>query len=77
MKKILINETPWQTRVAITRGEELQNIYFSAHATENLERSFFKGALQKFFQESKLPLSTLAKNGLDFCISLKLIASLL
>ena len=47
MKKILINETPWQTRVAITRGEELQNIYFWAHATENLERSFFKGTVSK------------------------------
>ncbi len=47
MKKILINETPWQTRIAITRGEELQNIYFSSHATENLERSYFKGIVTK------------------------------
>ncbi len=47
MKKILINETPWQTRVAITRGDELQNIYFWAHSTESLERSFFKGVITK------------------------------
>ena len=47
MKKILINETPWQTRVAIIRGEELQNVYFWAHATENLERSFYKGVVTK------------------------------
>ncbi len=46
-KKILINETPWQTRVAITRGSELQNIYFWAHATESLERSFYKGVITK------------------------------
>ena len=47
MKKILINETPWQTRIAITRGDELQNIYFWAHSTESLERSFFKGVITK------------------------------
>ncbi|MCL4361711.1 Rne/Rng family ribonuclease [Candidatus Dependentiae bacterium] len=47
MKKILINETPWQTRVAITRDDQLQNIYFWAHASENLERSFFKGIITK------------------------------
>ncbi|MBA3751450.1 Rne/Rng family ribonuclease [Candidatus Dependentiae bacterium] len=46
-KKILINENPWQTRVAITRDDELQNIYFWAHSTENLERSFFKGVVTK------------------------------
>ncbi len=47
MKKILINYTPWQTRVAITRDDELQNIYFWSHATESLERSFFKGIITK------------------------------
>lgn len=47
MKKILINETPWQTRVAITRDDELQNIYFWSHTTENLERSYFKGVITK------------------------------
>lgn len=34
-------------RVAITRDEELQNIYFSSHATTHLERSFFKGQIIK------------------------------
>ena len=47
MKKILINVTPWQTRVAITRNDTLQNIYFGSHATESLERSFFKGKVSK------------------------------
>src|SRR3990172_897730 len=44
MKKILINNTAWQTRVAITRNDdELQNIYLAPHLQENLERSYFKG----------------------------------
>jgi len=47
MKKILISEYPWQTRVAITRNEELQNIYFASHATQTLERCFFKGVVTK------------------------------
>jgi ribonuclease G len=47
MKKILITETPWQTRVAITRDEELQNIYFWSHTIESLERSFYKGVITK------------------------------
>ncbi len=47
MKKILINDNPWQTRVALTRDGELQNIYFSAHTQEALERAFFKGVVTK------------------------------
>ena len=47
MKKILINDNPWQTRIAITRHEELQNIYFTSHTTQTLERSFFKGVVTK------------------------------
>jgi len=47
MKKILINVTPWQTRVAITRGDTLQNIYFSSHVIERLERSYFMGIVTK------------------------------
>lgn len=47
MKKILINETPWQTRVAITRDNDLQNIYFWSHTSENLERSFYKAVVTK------------------------------
>src|SRR5579859_4389834 len=44
MKKILINESAWQTRVAIIRSDnELQNIYFAPHAQESLERTYFKG----------------------------------
>ena len=47
MKKILINDTIWQTRVAITQDGLLQNIYFATHNQENLERSFFKGVVTK------------------------------
>lgn len=47
MKKILINSNPWQTRIAITHQDILQNIYFSAHTQEVLERSFFRGIVTK------------------------------
>jgi len=47
MKKILINENQWQTRVAIIRDSDLQNVYFSSHNTKNLEKSFFKGIITK------------------------------
>lgn len=47
MKKILINETLWQTRIAITTQEELQNIYFTGHTENPLERAFFKGVVTK------------------------------
>ena len=47
LKKILINEDTWQTRVAITQDDELQNIYFWSKNIEPLERSFFKGIITK------------------------------
>ena len=47
MKKILINDTPWQTRIAVTRNNELQNIYFWSHTSTNLERSLFKATIIK------------------------------
>ncbi len=47
MKKILINSNLWQTRIAITHLDILQNIYFSSHTQEVLERSFFKGVVTK------------------------------
>lgn len=47
MKKILINDNIWQTRVAITQDGILQNIYFDTHNQETLERSFFKGVVTK------------------------------
>lgn len=46
-KRIFINHTPWQTRIAITRDEKLQNIYFDSHTTTSLERCFFKGVVTK------------------------------
>lgn len=47
MKKIIISVYPWQTRVAILRDGELQNIYFSSPVSQALERSFFKGKVSK------------------------------
>src|SRR5579872_5701837 len=47
MKKIIINDRPWQTRIAITKDKDLQNIYYSSHTQESLERSFFKGIVTK------------------------------
>jgi ribonuclease G len=48
MKKILINQSPWQTRVAIIDdSNNLQNIYFWSHAGNHLERCFFKGLVTK------------------------------
>lgn len=47
MKKILINENPWQTRVAVMREDELQNIYFASHSVQTLERTYFKGVVTK------------------------------
>lgn len=47
MKRILINDNFWQTRIAITRDERLQNVYFDSHASRRLERSYFKGVVTK------------------------------
>lgn len=47
MKKILINESPWQTRIAITHDGLLQNVYFTGHTENPLERAFFKGVVTK------------------------------
>ncbi len=47
MKKILINKAPWQTRIALTRENQTQNIYFAAPLSEHLERSYYKGKITK------------------------------
>lgn len=47
MKKILIDCAPWQTRIAVTDNEVLQNIYFYSSAQEALERAYFKGIVTK------------------------------
>src|SRR5438132_289263 len=47
MKKIIINDNPWQIRIAIITNGKLQNIYFSAPTHEVLERAFFKGIVTK------------------------------
>lgn len=47
MKKILITVRSWETRVALTYNDLLQNIYFDSRALKNLEKSFFKGVVAK------------------------------
>jgi ribonuclease G len=47
MKKILINEVPWQTRIAITTDSKLQNVYFTGHSENPLERAYFKAIVTK------------------------------
>ncbi len=47
MKKFLINATPWETRIAITERNQLENIYFDAIPNNRLERSFFRGTVTK------------------------------
>src|SRR3984885_7254553 len=47
MKKIIINDNPWEIRIAIITNGKLQNIYFSAPTHEVLERAYFKGTVTK------------------------------
>jgi ribonuclease G len=47
MKKILINENAWQSKVAITNNGKLQNVYFAPHAGKTLEKAFYKGVVTK------------------------------
>ena len=47
MKKIIINDNPWEIRIAIINNGKLQNIYFSAPTHEVLERAYFKGTVTK------------------------------
>jgi len=42
-KKIIVNQNPWQTRIAITENGQLRNVFFSAHTESPLERAYFKG----------------------------------
>ncbi len=47
MKKFYINDNPWQIRIGITRDDKLEHLYFDTHATQTLERSYFKGVVAK------------------------------
>ena len=47
MKKIIINDNPWEIRIAIITNGKLQNIYFSVPTHEVLERAYFKGTVTK------------------------------
>lgn len=47
MKKILINQSPWETRVAIIRDNKLENLFLGQATDIELERAFFKGRVLK------------------------------
>lgn len=47
MKRIIINQEEWQTRVAILSDRLLEDIYFSSPMRESLERAYFKGKVTK------------------------------
>lgn len=47
MKKIIIDDQPWQTRAAVIKDGNVQNIYFASHAIQTLERVYFKGIVTK------------------------------
>lgn len=47
MRKIAISVEPWETSAAILQDDRLQNIYFEAHTTKQLERAFYKGVVAK------------------------------
>lgn len=49
MKKILINIEPWESRVAVIRDGQLENIYFSSATDNVIEKAFFKGTIIKVF----------------------------
>ncbi len=46
-EKNLINDSLWQKRIAITRQDQLQNIYFDTLTSNNLERCYFKGTITR------------------------------
>ena len=46
-KKILINHNHWQTRVAVLRNDNLQDIFFDSNIREYIEHCFFKGKISK------------------------------
>ncbi len=44
-KKILVTDTPWQTRAAIISNGRLVGVFFQPHAHKQLEGSYFKGTV--------------------------------
>lgn len=49
MKKILVNIEPWESRVAVLRDDQLENIYFSSATDNVIEKAYFKGTVIKVF----------------------------
>ncbi|MFH0898798.1 MAG: Rne/Rng family ribonuclease [bacterium] len=66
MKKILINNEIWQTRVAILCDEKLQDIYFDTPSKEALERCFFKGSVSKVLPGIQTAFVDIGKNKAGF-----------
>ncbi len=47
MKKIIINNEIWQTRIAVLSDGKLQDLYFDVSSKTDLDRCFFKGRVSK------------------------------
>lgn len=47
MKKILIDNEIWQTRIAVLSENKLQDLYFDVASKTDLDRCFFKGRISK------------------------------
>ena len=47
MKKIIINNEIWQTRIAVLSENKLQDLYFDVASKTDLDRCFFKGRISK------------------------------
>jgi ribonuclease G len=47
LKKIIINDELWQTRVAVVENNRLQDIYFDNLDSPEIEKCFFKGKVAK------------------------------
>lgn len=66
MKKIIINDNLWQTRIAITKDDKLQSLYFASHSQENLERSFFRGIVTKVLPGIQTAFVSIGQNKAGF-----------
>jgi len=66
VKKILINNETWQTRVAVLRNDKLQDIYFDTPSKETLERCFFKGRISKVLPGIQTAFVDIGKNKAGF-----------
>ncbi len=66
MKKILINQDVWQTRIAVLSHDKLQDIYFYTSSKEDLEKSFFKGRVSKILPGIQTAFVDIGQNKAGF-----------